>query len=595
MPLKIPVYERRVQAQSTLSSTPQISKPVAASFGMDVGQAIQGASKGFDQWAQVLQQKKEKERTQATLEKSSAHSIAVQNEFYSDEKDDQGRPKGLLRRNNNDAKGSTIEFDSRYESLKKKFLDEAADDDVRLKLSNEIESRRDNFRNTVIRHEVDQSNSALSASHKAWQGQMQSDAALAGDAGSIKALMDSASARNTEALMGQGFREEGVLVQQNQALLGAMAKQNAKAWIDKDPKRAEALYLSVKDKLSGDDQAEIATLIDGKKIYDQQLQVWGQVKGHRLSDGTPDLAAIERHVRGLDVPTDRQEKILNYVQAKAGEHNQQRKAREAAADYGFKARMIEGKRKGLDLDGALNLAASFGGDSVQIQERQEIAKKFYTKDITTNREVYMDLWSDVMDGRAGLSEINSAAKAEHLSGDDATELSKLIYNVKHRSDESIKKQTVDDMSEVAKEKFGNSREGKKKLTDYRFTVNILSRGKSPDETRKIAEDNLKQVVTSPGWIWDSKADAYEIEKQGISANQVATGKLHADLGERVADALGGVNRIDAVSKDLGVSYDQLKIGTPTNSAILSLKKSGKAINKKNLDAVLSRFKDGVIR
>jgi hypothetical protein len=597
MAIKVPVYQRQARVQAPQISAPKVSQPIAAASGVNVSEAIARFGEKMGDVSAALTKhmvaKQEREEEREVLQTDTAFRKEMQNKLYDKETDENGRPKGILLREKAWAKDATPEFDQGFTEARERYLGAAKTDRQRDMLSKLLDNHYESLRDNVIRHEASQDREAFKDSYDAAINTRIQSAAMHRDSATLLRDMDEAAAVQSVGHKRLGLQGEAAEFDRKQ-LHAKMLKTAFDANLERDWKAADALVEASKDRIPENAYAELKKTIEGKQIHEQVKSTWGQVGSYRMADGTSDLPRMMKTIDGMQVPDDRKEKLKNEIKAKALEEDQFRKRAEGAQTHGFTNEVLLARKKGVRLEQVLEQAVpKYGGDPVRRNELSEIAKKLYTTDIKTDPQAYYQVWESIKSGDPNGQTLVKQAFAENkISGSDMVELLKLTHSEAHREDEYMKGQVIDSVKDLARQSYGNSKSGKQKQNGFLYTVLVRSRGKSPEETQKIAADLLKSDDSS-GWFW--KDDQWVAEKKGIEANNAAMGLLHQDLGENVTSALGGPAKIDQSVKALGLSYDELKKGSPANNAIESLRKNGKAVNKKNINAVLSRYKDGVIQ
>lgn len=600
---RVPVYEQRVQAQSAAAPAPSISRPPAEAFGVGQGQAIarlgSAAQSLGDQVAKTLIDQKLREDERAVVERDTAARKELQSLLYNPEEDENRKPKGFLSRQLGHATDITPEFDQAYGDLKKRYLDTVESDAQKYHLGRLLDNQYESARSGVIRHEAEQRREAYRSSLNSNLEQRVLGAGSMSNPELLGKALVEAREFQASGMRRMGADDASIQVA-GEKLASEMTAKAFEPVLAQDAKKARALLEGVKGNLPASVVAKMEQALSGKELDDQRQAVWSQVSRLTLSDGNPDEAKMQEAVLGLPgMSTEKKEKIWDYVKARAGEARQQRKAAEAATDHSFANEVYEAKRSGLPMDKALELVGKYGGDNVAQADRAKIVQGIYTKDVKTDPATFVEIWEGIQEGRIGKVELGQAFSQDRLSAADYRSLTELKYNTVHKEDEFYKKEMVDHIKDLAKSEYGSN---DKKRGEFIYSVLVNSRGKSPEETWKIANDLLKKDPAS-GWLF--KDEQWKTDIKNRDASAAVWGTLHSDLGRDQVKAIGqgalyggkknwGVTDVEAFANAFG-GYDKIKQGTPANAAIQSLIRKRKVVTPDSVRAVLKAHPDGVWR
>jgi hypothetical protein len=602
---KVPVYEQQVQAQPGQFATPEILRPPEGAFGGAIDQAIGNLGQAGMQVSKVLMdhalEVRKMEQEKQVLDTATQARSKLQDLLYGEGgTDDQGNAvPALMNRAGGQAKGATMAFDGAYRQVKEDALGRVQEPLQKATLNRLLDTHYETMRGTVIRHEAEQGRLAYQSSVESYLKQGVAQAGAITDPDSMGKAIDQAHFVQAEGMKRMGADPAAIEVSQAE-LAHQMVKASFGPLLTQDYRKAKQLLDGVRGKLAPTDAARFDQELDGKQLDDTRQAVWNHVESFELSNGDPDEAKMQAHVMALDLPTDKKEKIWDYVKARAGEQMQQQKLEDAAQDNSFLNQVYQVKKQGGTLTDALKLVPQYGGDNSTQAERQAAATKIFTTRTQTDPQTYVDLWEGVKSGSLGKAEIYKAYAQEKLSGSDFRQLIETKFNTLHKDDEFMQKEMMERVKELADATYPTSR--KQDKAQFLYTVLTESRGKTPQETWKAANDLLKGdpntgfhgFFESPQWKTDAKTS---------DAQNLMWGQLHSDIGSKAVSAIGqgamfkgaknfGVQDIQGFADALG-GYEKIKAGTPANNAINSLIQHKKVVTPETVKAVLSKHPDGV--
>lgn len=543
---RVPQYEQQVQVKAPGVSIPTFSAPPVGAFGTEVadanakmGKAIAGIGEALTKHMMELDLRNQE---QDVLKKDTDFRKEMQNLLYNQEPDEKGKPKGLMSRELDYAKGVTPEFDEKYSVLKQKYLDSVQTDNQKSALGKMLDQQYETSRGGVIKHEADQANRSFETVLTANMKQRIADAAGIKDPKALAENMIAAQSDLATGLTRQGNRPE-VVNFSTQALAGEMAKASFATALEQDPKRAASILEAAKGKIPASIETKMQETLNGKMFDDAQMAAWKSVSGLRMLDGNPDIekqkAAVMKMnaINGITLDTDKKLKVANFVEAMAKDQMQQRKLLEAAGDHAFKNDILALKQGGGKLEDALQLVPSpkYGpADNVLKAERTEIAKKIWNEKTITDPETYNNLWFAIANGQAGRAEIDAAYKKSLLSASDWEGLGKHWYGTEHKSDDVLMKLAMERVEQKAANSF--SANDKKAKGEYIYAVMQQVKGKTPAEVLEYA-DKLLEKDPNTGFMGFFKKPNYKIENQTTDAYNQATAAIMKDMGSEVTSAI----------------------------------------------------------
>lgn len=601
---KVPISENRIQYKTARTDALNVASLGQAIVGNDVFEAQQGLNRNLGNLGEAAmeyvdkEQKKESEKK--ILSTSQSALTDLDNLLNDPTADDTGRPKGILNRKLSQVGQDTVvEYDKGVQALKEKYAANL-DDKEREKFSFAFDSHARSMRDNVAKHQVAEtnkdldnrfdSNIKLQVSNSA---NALTDEALSENVAAIHSTVDS-------AMRAKGMDEKSIQLMKNQATDKAV-EANIYSRLEKDPDSAKKTLMAFKDHLSPDFYQKADKEIEGKRFDSMRSNLYTNTfAGMKLSDGEPDIARMEKAIEVSKFDPKQKEELRSYVKSRALEDNQSFHRQEKDTLNRFENEIISGKNQGSTLTDALKVASRYGRDAKDVAEKQDIAKKLYTDPAAkSDPDAVIGIYEKTLNGTISRSEIQQAYQDGKLNASDYMSASKHYLNEKTGETKKEDSLTWQRVKILGDEKFGNDKE---KKAEFYYVVKSLGQGKSPEEMLKIANDQLKDVVTSPGWLWDSKEPRYSVEKNKMDANNAVWGSLHEDVGKDTVNAIGsglllkgakswGASDVDSFAKEFG-GMDAIKKGTPANNAINSLKSKGQAVTIDNVKAVLKARPDG---
>jgi hypothetical protein len=255
------------------------------------------------------------------------------------------------------------------------------------------------------------------------------------------------------------------------------------------------------------------------------------------------------------------------------------------------------KKQGAGMDRALVLAGQFGYDAYDTGIKEKVVKELYSSPRESDPGTYIALWEGIQDKMVDRRAIDQAFTEGMVSVSDWEGLRKDYWRSQMEGTSPAEKQMKERIDILAVQKFGSN---KKRRDQYLYTVQQMGRGKAPEEQWKIANDLLKDVDVS--WSFFDKP-AWQSEAKQLDAENLAWGQLYQDMGRDAVQAVGrgvllagkpawGVQDLVEFADTFG-GVESVKPGTPAGNAIQSLIKHGELVTPGNVNAVVSRYKDGI--
>lgn len=552
---RIPVY-----TQQTNTPNPELAAPTQAAFGSDVAQSLQNFGDTATKVGNILQAHAEKvqkhENEAALVSKDTDARKTIQDTLYNPDIDPKtNMPIGLLNRNLGQTKGITSEFDRISSGLLQEQLS-SIPEEYRDSYSKQFTTTVESYRDNVIKHEASQLNENRKQAFEAnLYLRTQNSATISTPSLLGKSIEDSIKI-NTSGMSGFGASPE-TIQEENNKLRGEQTKLAVETRLAaNDVKGAKSIFDSQREKLSPEYSNSITKALEGKLIEQTAQNVWDQVKGFILSDGTPDVARMQSFIeKQKNIPTDQRDEVVNYVQAKAGDLRSQISQRQEANWNGFRSAVTTAKNSGHSIDYALKLTGKYASNPYQASMMKKFAQDtFAPPDTKTDPSIFISLWKQANNRQLDQVAIDNAYKSGAITPGDYRNLSETLSNsitkgIDTQSDDIMNRITLNAKAKI-KDKHDQA--------VYLYQAQNAIKGKTPSEAYKIADDLLKDVVVTPHTFWfDSKAPAYKAINDLQSANL-------------------------------------LKDGTKISNAKESLKKLGQSITPSNVQYVLQQYPDGIV-
>ncbi len=204
MAMKVPTYQRQVPIETARTQAPRmprITMPrvVPGAFGVDVARATQALSEVGEKIAGHLLQMAQDDQDREVLRRETEYRQDLQNRVINGEEEtiqingqDVIRPKGFLRRQLNQAKGSTQELDKVYqEEVRNQYLGGLSQYQLD-KLEPAMDSHYLSVRNSVITHEANQLDEDFKNITESNLAQKTLDASIIRDSDQLTSAIDDA-------------------------------------------------------------------------------------------------------------------------------------------------------------------------------------------------------------------------------------------------------------------------------------------------------------------------------------------------------------------------------------------------------------------
>lgn len=603
---RVPEASNQVRARAANVETMKVANLSSGIIGNDVmeaGQRMTGAiGKAGSVFGEVMAIQQAQEKKKKVFSAGIGAQTELDNALNSPDLDENNTPVGLMNRKLGQTKDLVKNYDQKVNEVKDKYMAELDDDEEREAFASSFATHAFATRDNVAKHQSTERNADLDNTRKSFMELRVGRAASVPNDEALLAEINGVYKDNSDALALKGLDANSIALE-NQKLADKMIETNIYSKLESSPDSAKATLEVLKDKVSPQFYQKTLKEIDGKRFENTRSDLYNSVfKSMKLSDGEPDVARINKAIDSSTAWTPPQkEQLRSYMSSRAMEDLQNKNRQDKDIINQFSNEIIKGKQQGLTLDDALKSVGKYGGDAVDMKDREDIARKLYIDPgAKSDPETVLALFEKNQTGKTSKSEIRQAFNDGKLNASDYVSITKAHIDSKigeAKSDETLAWTGV---KNLAMETFGSSK--KDEMNAYLYAVKIESQGKSAEETSVIAKRLLDSTVTSKGWLWDTKETNYETTLKQQDAKNEVWGSLKLDVGNDEIKAIGsgivrkgasswGASDIENFAKPFG-GIEAIKKGTPVNNAINSLNKNGQLVTTENVKAVLAIYKDG---
>jgi hypothetical protein len=575
---KIPVYKDQASFK-----TPSLGVPAVDSFGKDVAEA--SAKRGIaigqmgEKAAAHALQLQETANKKAVLDADTQFRLDMQGLLYNDKADENGRPKGIYSRQLGHASGTTVDFDSGFQTVSKKYEDGLGNGRQKQMFRELAQRFYVAERESVVRHEAAQFRESFARSLDSNIKQRIADVTKLTNPVAIGMAIEEARQIAMDGLKEQGMDDASIKLAGSR-IAGEMAQKSVASLLDKDFALAKAIAEKLKPGLSGEDAGAIDKMTMGRELLLNRQATWGAVQGFRYGDGMPDVPKMEAYVKTLNLQPEEHERTVDYIRGQASKLVQDTTRQWAAQDNDFMNNLYALKKDGATLDDALKLVGTYGRDAYDSGVKEAVIKKLYAAPGESNPSVYISLWEGVQENRVSRGLIDKALNAGHITVSDWESLRKDLYKNQIDGGSPAMKDAWEHVKILAENKISNS----KKRKMFLYVIQQESRGKAPGELSKLAADKLKDA---PGW---GTGDMWNVDWKKNEVGNTAVGALYEETGaKRIRGADGG----DLGTKDMNIiaerhgGYNNIKPGTKVYEAIQYLINLDEPVSSENINDVFA--------
>lgn len=597
---RIPIVDNQIKTNEVNYKPVQVATIDQSAMGKDIAQANQGTFNLLQKGVEIgndyaLNEMKLQSETRIADKEFQARQ-KLNDILNSQEKDEDGKVKGVLNRELENAQGATAEYNKRAARvLEESLYDLNPYEQERIK--NSLRNYNETLLNKVSGHEANQKDKHENILFETNQKSMIDSAATYSDDKLLSEDLGKAMQAQTEFMMSKGHSNETIALK-NKELADQMIKSNIMAKLEQDPNGALITLEKNKDQLSGEFYGKAKQMVEGKRFDDLRLNLWNnQFSKMKMGDGNVDLARVEKAINASQFTNEQKTKLYDFAQAKSGELRQQKTQAEAARNDSFHNAFAVAMKQGQNLEQTLKLSTKFGGDAFEIMKREEFIKEAFKKPRETNTEIYLSTWEKVQSGDMTREDLHKVWKDGFINNNDYESLSKDLY---HKQTTGEGDKNFERIKLLAQDEIGD----KKEQAKFLYEIKQATKNMRPEERLAYAKDSLKEVVTKKGWIFDTKEAKYKVDLQKRDANSEAWGMLYNDSGKEAVDAIlktkqfqgvktVGIEDVSDFANKLG-GYDKLKKGTIENEAIMWLSKNKRQVTPDTVKQYIILKKNGKI-
>jgi hypothetical protein len=367
-----------------------------------------------------------------------------------------------------------------------------------------------------------------------------------------------------------------------------------------DNDEAKEYFDANKGTMAAADILHVEKAIENADVIGKGMEMYEQVKGLKLSDGTtPDESKMRAAVYALDGITDkRKEKIWDFVKGRASEDMANKNRQEMAVDRSFMNAALDARKKGVPMAEAMKLTQQFGTDDYDQSVKADAIRKIYAPPSQSDPEKFINLWEQVQSGGSSKQTLDEAFHKNDINVADWRHLREEYFKQNTEGKNVQMVNTLERIKVLSEEKFGSNKQNR---DAFMYEIHQAKEGKTPEELWKIANDKLKGDPSTGIWGMFKTAQ-WKTDLAKSDAQNLAWGSVHQDIGKDVATAIGrgvlstgkekyGLGDIDSFAAQFG-GYDKIKAGTPVNNAVKALMDRNRFVTPEAVKTVLNLFPDG---
>lgn len=370
---------------------------------------------------------------------------------------------------------------------------------------------------------------------------------------------------------------------------------------------AQKYFDAHKDTMSAQDIAQAENVLDASKVVGESNDLFNDVmnkKGFKYSDGSVNGEAVRKYVMSEtdgEMSDQRAIKVLGQVKAQVAEYNRDRYHQISANERDFANQVIKSRQNGMELQDALKQATQWGHDAYDIAQKQAFIQKTYEPPAETKAVAHEQLKEGIQTGTVELDDLDRAMNKGDINAQDWANLRQLKLKTAADGTDPQSKYTDGLIKQMAQKNFGNDKEAR---AQFQYVLGQKAQGKSPDEKLAVAQEELKKVPNPDSWFWGSMSKSKQ-DFKALQSQSTAQGAMYEDVGYKQAQAIangmqgGGFQRspnpeanLQAFANTLGVKYEDMKIGSPANNAVVSLQAKGKLVTPQAVQRLLEKYPDG---
>lgn len=308
--MKIPVYNEQIEKKpASPLSIPSLPTPPEGAFGTGVEQAKRQTGQIVGNLADILGrhviEKQRQEQNNQIIQADTKAKEDLQKVLYDPTPDENGIPKGVLNRNLIQAKGATVDFDTKFRELRESHMSQFTNPVQIEKFNQLMDQTYLNYRDNVIGHEAKQLKENDKNILDSNLTQRVSDAGSISDPLKLKTEINTGNAILYSGLKDMGIDDNTINLKMNEYTKD-MVLSSLKYPLQTDPNKAQYIYSGIKDSIPMGIRADIEKEIDvstrrflemQKYLREQQYDASMREAMLNMMDGKLSLSEAQRLYR----------------------------------------------------------------------------------------------------------------------------------------------------------------------------------------------------------------------------------------------------------------------------------------------------------
>ncbi len=264
--MKIPVYNEQIEKRpANPLSVPSLPTPPEIAFGTGVtqeqrrtGQIVSGLG---DMLGKHVIEKQRQEQTNQIIQADTRAKEDLQKVLYDPTPDEKGIPKGVLNRNLSQAKGSTVDFDTKFRELRESHISQFTNPVQIEKFNQLMDQTYLNYRDNVIGHEAGQLKQNDRNILESNLSQRVNEAGSISDPLKLKTEINTGNAILYSGLKDMGTDDDTISLKMNEYTKD-MVLSSLKYPLQTNPNQAQYIYSGIKDTIPMGIRADIEKEIE---------------------------------------------------------------------------------------------------------------------------------------------------------------------------------------------------------------------------------------------------------------------------------------------------------------------------------------------
>lgn len=348
--------------------------------------------------------------------------------------------------------------------------------------------------------------------------------------------------------------------------------------------------------------------LDQSEVISKGEEIFGRLKsmpGLRFSDGTINREKARSIVMDMEGMSDqRKVQLLRYVDSEIHDDSVAQAHKNSDHDLYMKNQLIGMAKSGAPLADRMKFIAKGSKNAVDLESWSAVDKELNGPASHSDIQVKNDLHDQLTDGTLTKATLDEKLRLKALSGADWITFNEQLNKTKKDGTDPQMKSARELVKAQIAQDFGAGPEAKQ----IQAILDSKTVGKSADEYQHKYNELKKEApgtgIFGSDWFRD-KAFKGEMEKANASGE--AWGATESTIGHKqtlsivstIASQPGFEKKkvtkadVDGYVEMLG-GQDQLKLGTPTNNAIIAISAHGRGIlpTPANIKHLLDIYPDG---